>query len=395
MSKKAVYQLSARQILFLAFASAIIAVGVMALLGNFGSFWQPRNNVNVALAENAPAGISEPSTVSDEQNNVEVYKTLSPGVAFITSTSYQQDFWGGVQEGKGSGSGSVIDNQGHILTNFHVIEDAQKLTVSLGGDKVYPAKVVGGDPDTDLAVLQIEVPKEGLTIIPLSDSDKLVVGQKVLAIGNPFGLDRTLTTGVISGLQRPIRSAPISGAPKGRVIEGAIQTDASINPGNSGGPLLDKYGRMIGINSQILSPAGGSVGVGFAIPVNIAKRVVPQLIQFGEVRRPKLGASTPSVSDLARRGYRLPVEDGLLIYQTLPSGSAERAGLRGISQNGDIGDIIISVDGQKMSDTDDLYSLLDKKQIGDTIQVEILRDGKSMTIPVKLLPTQQNAGRKF
>ncbi|MEP7039418.1 MAG: trypsin-like peptidase domain-containing protein [Acidobacteriota bacterium] len=389
MTKKAVYQLSARQILFLAFASAIIAVGVMALLGNFGSFWQPRNNVNVALAENAPAGISEPSSVSDEQNNVEVYKTLSPGVAFITSTSYQQDFWGGVQEGKGSGSGSVIDNQGHILTNYHVIEDAQKLTVSLGGNKVYPAKVVGKDPDTDLAVIQIEPPKEGLTVIPLSDSDKLVVGQKVLAIGNPFGLDRTLTTGVISGLQRPIR------ARNGRPIEGAIQTDASINPGNSGGPLLDKYGRMIGINSQILSPSGASAGVGFAIPVNIAKRVVPQLIQFGEVRRPKLGASTPSVADLVQRGYRLPVEEGLLVYQTLPNGSAERAGLRGISQDGYIGDIILSVDGQKMSDMDDLYRLLDKKQIGDTIQVEILRNGKPMTVQVKLLPTEQNAGRRF
>ena len=175
------------------------------------------------------------------------------------------------EEGSGSGSGSVIDKEGHILTNYHVIEGAQKLSVSLGGDKVYPAKVIGGDPDTDLAVIKIDPPREGLTVINLSDSDKLVIGQKVLAIGNPFGLDRTLTTGVISGLQRPIR------ARNGRPIEGAIQTDASINPGNSGGPLFDKYGNMIGINSQILSPAGGSVGVGFAIPVNIAKRVVPQL----------------------------------------------------------------------------------------------------------------------
>ncbi|CAN5867877.1 trypsin-like peptidase domain-containing protein [soil metagenome] len=389
MTKKAVYQLSARQILFLAIGSALIAVGVMALLGNFGSFWQPRNNANTALAENAPTGISEPSTVSDEQNNIEVYKTLSPGVAFITSTSYQQDFWGDVQEGKGSGSGSVIDAQGHILTNNHVVEGAQKLTVSLGGDKIFPAKVIGRDPDTDLAVIKIEPTREGLTIIPLSDSDKLVVGQKVLAIGNPFGLDRTLTTGVISGLQRPIR------ARNNRPIEGAIQTDASINPGNSGGPLLDKYGRMIGINSQILSPSGGSAGVGFAIPVNIAKRVVPQLIQFGEVRRPTLGASTPSIGDLIQRGYRLPVEQGLLIYRTLPNGSAERAGLRGISADGYIGDIILSADGQKMTDMDDLYRLLDKKQIGDTIQIEILRDGKPMTVPVKLLPAQQNSGRRF
>lgn len=389
MSKKAIYQLSARQILFLALSSATLAAIAVALLINFASFGPGKNPADIALAEKAPpAGISEPSTVSDEQNNIEVYKALSPGVAFITSTTYQTDFWGGVEEGEGSGSGSVIDNQGHILTNYHVIEGAQKLTVSLGGDKVFPARIVGGDPDTDLAVIKIEPPREGLTIIPLSDSDNLVIGQKVLAIGNPFGLDRTLTTGVISGLQRPIR------ARNGRPIEGAIQTDASINPGNSGGPLLDKYGRMIGINSQILSPAGGSVGVGFAIPANIAKRVVPQMIQFGEVRRPKLGASTPSVADLIRRGFRVPVENGLLIYQTLPDGSADKAGLRGISAEGYIGDIILSIDGQKMNSTDDLYRLLDKKQIGETIQVEVLREGKTIVVPVKLLPLPQQAERR-
>ncbi|MGI8786151.1 MAG: S1C family serine protease [Pyrinomonadaceae bacterium] len=394
MSKKAVYQLSARQILFLALASAFIAAGVMFGLSDFGGVWRLRDNANVALAENAPLpqGISEPSTVSDEQNNIEVYRTLAPGVAFITSTSYQQDFFGEVQEGRGSGSGSVIDNQGHILTNYHVIEGAQKLTVSLGGDKVYTAKVVGGDPDTDLAVIQIEAPKEGLTIIPIGESDKLSVGQKVLAIGNPFGLDRTLTTGVISGLQRPIHSVPIPGSPNGRVIEGAIQTDASINPGNSGGPLLDKYGKMIGINSQILSPSGGSNGVGFAIPVNIAKRVVPQLIQFGEVRRPNLGAELYSVEQLGRQ-VELPIESGLLVRKTLAGGASQSAGIRGITRSADgdivLGDIITSIDGQKVSDLDDVYKFLDKKQIGDTIQVEVYRNGKTMTVPVKLLPLPQ------
>ncbi len=387
MSKKAVYQLSGRQILFLALAAAFIAVGTMACLSNLGNAVQLRETANVALAENAPANISNPSAVSDEQNSIEVYRTLSPGVAFITSTSYQQDFWGGVQEGKGSGSGSVIDNQGHILTNYHVIEDAQKLTVSLGGDKTYPAKIVGGDPDTDLAIIQIEPPKEGLTIIPFSDSDKLVVGQKVLAIGNPFGLDRTLTTGVISGLQRPIR------ARNDRPIEGAIQTDASINPGNSGGPLLDKFGNMIGINSQILSPAGGSVGVGFAIPVNIAKRVVPQLIQFGEVRRPKLGANLYGIEQLQQQGARLPVENGLLVRSVLPGSALSGAGIRGLSQsaNGEVvlGDIITSIDGVKMTNLDDLYRFLDKKQIGDTVQIEIFRNSKTLTVPVKLLPLPQ------
>ena len=276
-------------------------------------------------------------------------------MAFINTTSYTQD-WFGVQEGKGNGSGSVIDTNGNILTNYHVIEGAQKLSVSFGGDKTYPATVVGGDPDTDLAVIKIDSPPAGLTVVPLGDSDKLTVGQKVLAIGNPFGLDRTLTTGVISGLQRPIR------ARNNRPIDAAIQTDASINPGNSGGPLLDKFGRMIGINSQILSPAGGSVGVGFAIPVNTAKRVVPQLLQFGEVKRPKLGASLRPVADISTR---LPVDDGLVILNVVQGASAAGAGLRGLSQDAAgsiaLGDIIISIDGEKMSNIDDLYPLSRQK----------------------------------
>ena len=390
MTRKAIYQLTARQILFLALASAFIAVGTMACLSDFGSVWQFRNNPNVASAENVPQGISEPSAVSDEQNSIEVYKTLSPGVAFITTSARMENYYGEEFEREsGNGSGSVIDAQGHILTNNHVVEGASKLTVSFGGDKVYPAIFVGSDPDTDLAVIKIEPPREGLTVISLGDSDRLNVGQKVLAIGNPFGLNRTLTTGVISGLQRPIR------ARNNRPIEGAIQTDASINPGNSGGPLLDKFGRMIGINSQILSRSGGSVGVGFAIPVNIAKRVIPQLLQFGEVRRPKLGADIIGISQLREQGVRLPVESGLLVRKSAPGGAAQAAGIRGLSQGNDgsivLGDIITTVDGEKMSDSDDLYRFLDKKQIGDTIQVVVIRNGRTMTVPVKLLPLPQSS----
>jgi S1-C subfamily serine protease len=388
MTKKVIYQLTARQILFLALATAFIAVGTMACLTNLGGGWQFRNDSNVALAENAPQGITEPSVVSDEQNSIEVYKTLSPGVAFITTTSYQQDMFGDVDEGRGSGSGSVIDAQGHILTNYHVIEGAQvKLNVSLGGGKTYPATVVGGDPDTDLAVIKITPPQEGLTVIPFSDSDKLVVGQKVLAIGNPFGLDKTLTTGVISGLQRPIRGR------SNRTIEGAIQTDASINRGNSGGPLLDKYGKMIGINSQIYSPTGGSVGVGFAIPVNIAKRVVPQLIQFGEVRRPKLGATFFSIEQLREQGAEFPVQSGLLIRSLAARGPAELAGLRAVARTASgvvLGDIITSIDGEKVRDINDLFRFLDKKQINDTVRVELVRDGRTMTVPIKLSPLPQS-----
>lgn len=379
MNNKPIYQVTARQIFLLAFASALIAVGATAILYNLDRFWPSSDKSGVAFAEQAPPTIADPMQVTDEQNSIDVYKAISPGVAFINTTSVQHDFWGNEQEGKGNGSGSVIDTNGNILTNYHVIEGAQRLTVSFGGEKTYTASVVGGDPDTDLAVIKLDNPPPGLTVVSFGDSDKLTVGQKVLAIGNPFGLDRTLTTGVISGLQRPIR------ARNNRPIDAAIQTDASINPGNSGGPLLDKYGRMIGINSQILSPAGGSVGVGFAVPANTAKRIIPQLLQFGEVRRPKLGASLPAVAELRQRGYRVPVESGLLVYQTQTGGSAERSGLKGLTPDGSIGDILLSAEGQKLNDMDDLYRLLDKKQIGETVNFEVYRAGRTVTVPVKLL----------
>jgi len=374
------YRLSARQILFIALITGLFAAGAVVIFDRISNRFQPSQAM---FTENAPAGISDPATSTDEQNNIEVYRTLSPGVVFIHSTSYARDFFGFVEPQEGSGSGSILDQQGNILTNYHVIEGAQKLSVSMGGKKDYPAVVVGGDPDTDLAVIRLtEKPAGTLTVLPLGDSDKLVVGQKVLAIGNPFGLDRTLTTGVISGLQRPIR------ARNNRLIEGAIQTDASINPGNSGGPLLDSHGRMIGINSQILSPSGSSAGVGFAVPVSIAKRVVPQLLQNGRVRRPKLGISTRDVQSL-RNQIDLPVEDGVLIYQVARGGGAAQAGLRGVQQTemGDVelGDIIVGIDNDKVGNSDDLFRVLDKHQIGDTVQVQIWRDGKRMSVPVRLM----------
>jgi putative serine protease PepD len=383
------YRITARQILVIALGSALFAS--VAVLG-FQQVSQRFYPSGSALTVSNPENISDPAAVTDEQNNIEVYKAVSPGVVYIQSTTTVRD-WTGLysQEREGAGSGSVIDEQGHILTNYHVIEGAQRLSVHFGGGRNYPATVVGRDPDTDLAVIKLtEKPKEALTIVPLGDSDRLIVGQKVLAIGNPFGLDRTLTTGVISGLQRPIRGR------NDRPIEGAIQTDASINPGNSGGPLLDSRGRMIGINSQIQSTSGSSAGVGFAIPVNIAKRIVPELIRSGSVQRPKLGIQPRNVESLSAQ-VQLPVSYGVLILNVQPGGPAANAGLRGMVQTdeGDLelGDIVVGIGGERVGNNDDLYKVLNKHQIGETVNVDIYRGARRMTLPVRLTdvpPTRRN-----
>ena len=383
------YKLTARQILLVAFASAVFAV-----IGLVGVQQVYQRLPFGRAAVNPPANITDPALATDEQNNIEVYKAISPGVVNVSSTTMVRGFFGLlVEPEEGTCSGSIIDDQGDIVTNYHCIENVQKLTVSLGGGKKYPAKVVGGDPDTDLAVIRLaELPKEPLTLVPLGDSDKLSVGQKVLAIGNPFGLDRTLTTGVISGLERPIR------AQNNRQIEGAIQTDASINPGNSGGPLLDSHGRMIGINSQILSPSGASAGVGFAIPVSIAKRIVPELVRNGSIQRPNLGIRQRDVESLGNQA-QLPVTSGVLIWSTMQGGPAANAGLKGLVQteDGDIelGDIIVGVDGEKIDNGDDLYRVLDKHHIGDTVNVEVIRRGKRMTVPVRLTEAPNTRRRGY
>jgi len=386
--QKPVIFLSLRRVLLIGIVSSVITITVLATLILSGFIKLTFGSPSIVLADGLVAGISDPRTVSDEQNSIEVYRALAPGVAYITTTSRFETFYGEeFEQESGNGSGSVIDDKGHILTNFHVVEGASRLTVSFGDDKVFTARLIGGDADTDLAVIKIDPPKEGLTIVPFGDSDKLIVGQKVLAIGNPFGLDRTLTTGVISGLQRPIR------ARNGRPIDAAIQTDASINPGNSGGPLLDKYGRMIGINSQILSRSGGSVGVGFAIPSNTAKRIVPQLVENGFVQRPRLGATVPAVKDYSARGFQMPVDYGLLVLQVVPGGPADKAGIKGLSNDRRIGDIILSIDGQKMNSLDDLFRLLDRKKIGDTAEVEIYRSGNRQTVTVRFSDIPQSRSR--
>ena len=386
------YRITARQILVIALGSALFAsVGVLG----FQKLSQRFNPFASALNVNSPPPISDPSMASDEENNIEVYKAVSPGVVYIQSTTTVTDFLGMYSQAReGAGSGSVIDDQGNILTNYHVIADAEKLTVSFGGGKTYAARVVGRDPDTDLAVIRlVERPAEAVTIVPMGDSDKLVVGQKVLAIGNPFGLDRTLTTGGMSGLQRPMRSQ------NRKQFEGAIQTDASINPGNSGGPLLDSHGRMIGINSQIESPSGASAGVGFAIPINIAKRIVPELVRNGAIQRPKLGIIPRDVETLTSQ-VEMPVSYGVLIWQIQPGGPAASAGLRGMARTDDgsieLGDIIVGVDGEKINDNDELYKALNKHQIGESVNVDVYRGSRRMTVSVRLteIPVQRRNVRE-
>ncbi len=391
MSKSSII-ITKRQMLFLCLGSAVLASGIVLAILNIEAVSKAfqSNIYSSSFSEQPLNGIENPNSVSDERNSIEVYKTISPGVAFITTSTKFEDFYGReFEEERGNGSGSVIDKNGHILTNYHVVEGASKLTVSLGADKVYPAKIVGGDPDTDLAVIKITPPREGLTIVPMGNSNKLSVGQKVLAIGNPFGLDRTLTTGVISGLERPIR------ARNGRPIDAAIQTDASINPGNSGGPLLDKWGRMIGINSQILSPAGGSVGVGFAVPINTAKRIIPQLIQYGAVNRPNLGGSFKSVAELNNRGYELPVGNGIVVINVSPGGTLSRSGIKGLSRGSRgivLGDIILAADGVNFESMDDLYRFLDKKKIGETVKLTLFRGGETSKISVRLYDSPRTRG---
>jgi S1-C subfamily serine protease len=373
------YRLTGRQILVMVFGSALLAAVTVLGVQQLSSRLQPSGS---AAPATSTAAVADPALATDEQNNIEVYKTVSPGVVYIQSSTIVRDWTGFfAREREGAGSGSIIDAQGDILTNYHVIADAEKLTVSFGGGKSYPARVVGKDPDTDLAVIRLlEQPKEPMTVVPLGDSDNLVVGQKVLAIGNPFGLDRTLTTGVISGLQRPLQTE------NNRQIEGAIQTDAAINPGNSGGPLLDSHGRMIGINSQIESPSGASAGVGFAIPVSIAKRVVPELIKNGSITHPKLGIEWKDIESLGQKDA-LPVSYGVLVVGVQRGGPAANAGLRGLSWTEDgivLGDIIVGIDGEKVSKNEDMLRVLDKHKMGDTVKVEVFRSGRRAIVPVQL-----------
>ncbi len=320
-----------------------------------------------------------PQLSPEELNTIAVFEKAATSVVYITNTAIRRDFWSlnTFEVPQGSGSGFIWDTQGHIVTNFHVVYGADTIQVVLDDQTSYDAKVIGVDPDHDLAVLRITT--KGAKLIPLDtgNSQDLRVGQRVLAIGNPFGLDHTLTTGVVSALGRSIKSI------NDRTIEGVIQTDAAINPGNSGGPLLNSAGQLIGVNTQIVSPSGAFAGIGFAVPVDIITRVVPQLIQFGKVIRPGLGISLIPDSIARRWGIT-----GVPIAKVQPGGAADKAGLRSLEEGPGgrilLGDVITSIDGEAIRSYDDLAKILDRYKVGDRIKLGIRRKGKDHTIPLKL-----------
>ncbi|HYN15584.1 MAG TPA: trypsin-like peptidase domain-containing protein [Terriglobales bacterium] len=330
----------------------------------------------------------------DEQQNIGVYKKALPAVVNITSTTVAFDFFYGLVPQQGQGSGFIIDKQGHILTNYHVIGDnPRRLEVTLSNRKKYTAEIVGLDRSHDLAVIQIKA-RDEVTPAVLGDSRGLLVGQKVFAIGNPFGLAGTMTRGIVSSI-RSVRE-PEGGA----IIDEAIQTDAPINPGNSGGPLLNSRGEVIGINTLILSPVGQSAGIGFAIPINAAKAVINDLVQFGQVRRPVLGVrSLPIGPELASQ-MGLPADYGVLILSVIPGGPAERAGLRGGAEKAYLGntpimiggDLIVRIDDQDIEDQQDIAHVMNQHHTGDKIKVTFFRGKNKMEVTVTLGEARNAAG---
>lgn len=347
---------------------------------------EPPAQETVAAAPVKPAINPSVALTEEESINVRIYRAASPAVANILTKATEYDFFMDAVPVEGAGSGFVIDPRGYILTNYHVVAGAQTMEVILGDQSRYPAKFIGADQRNDVALIKIDPKGKQLTSLTLGDSSTLQVGQKVLAIGDPFGFQSTLTTGVVSALGRTVQTSQTT------FIDEAIQTDASINRGNSGGPLINTHGEVIGINSAIYTPSGTTAGIGFAIPINSAKLIANDLMSGGRVRRAYLGVQTVPVSGWLAEALDLPIQDGLLVEQATKGGPAAAAGIHGGDRAAQAGmrrimiggDVIVALDGQKVGTQFDMNVLLNRKRPGDTVSVTVYRGAKKIDIPVKL-----------
>jgi putative serine protease PepD len=368
----------------------ILLTALVLILGAYwaGARYGPRQPSKVeALPRIAASDAQRDAALStDESINVRIYRQASAAVANILTKATEYDFFMDPVPIEGAGSGFVIDSRGYILTNFHVVQEAQSIEVVLGDQSKYAAKFIGADQRNDVALIKIDPKGKKLVFLPLGDSSTLQVGQKVLAIGNPFGFQSTLTTGIVSALGRTVQTSQTT------FIDEAIQTDAAINRGNSGGPLINSHGEVIGINSAIYTPSGTTAGIGFAIPINTAKSIANDLITDGRVHRAFLGVETLPVGGWLGEALDLPVQEGLLVEVATPSGPASVAGIRGgdrLVQAGMRrihigGDVIVAIDGQKVAGQLDVNVILNRKRPGDTVNISVYRGGKKMDIPVKL-----------
>ena len=381
----------------------LVVIAILILVAYWaGARWGPRGPVKVEALPPMPRDSSSVRNVNvaerdaalsnDEVLNVRIYRQTSPAVANVLTKATEYDFWMDPVPVEGAGSGFVIDNKGYVLTNFHVVQGAQSIEVVLGDQSRYSAKFIGADQRNDVALLKIEPKGKQLVTLPLGDSAALQVGQKVLAIGNPFGFQSTLTTGVVSALGRTVQTSQTT------FIDEAIQTDAAINRGNSGGPLINTHGEVIGINSAIYTPTGTTAGIGFAIPINTAKRIAHDLITDGRVHQAYLGIDSIPINESFAEALGLPAQEGLLVQRTPRGGPAAEAGIRGgdrMAQAGmrrfNIGgDVITAIDGQKVANSLDVNVILNKKRPGDEVTVTLYRGGKKMDVKVKLSERPQS-----
>jgi S1-C subfamily serine protease len=378
----------------------MILVALILLLGAYwvGARYGPHQAKEVeARPKSAAASADQPAAstssaarpealTEEESINVRIYRQASPAVANVLTKATEYDFFMDAVPVEGAGSGFVIDPRGYVLTNFHVVAGAQTIEVILGDKSRYPAKFVGADQRNDVALLKVDPKGKQLASLPLGDSASLQVGQKVLAIGNPFGFQSTLTTGVLSALGRTVQTS------QSTFIDDAIQTDASINRGNSGGPLINTHGEVIGINSAIYTPSGTAAGIGFAIPINTAKLIANDLMTEGRVRRAYLGVTTRELTAWLSQSLDLPVQEGLLVEQTVKNGPAAAAGIHGGDRTVQAGmmrliiggDVIVGIDGQKVANQFDMNVLLNRKRPGDSVNVTVYRGAKKFDLPVKL-----------